>query len=40
MATTILASGTSSATSSDVTVAAGDVATIGLFATGEIPAGV
>ena len=40
MATTILASGTSSATSSNVTVAAGSVATVGIFATGAIPAGV
>lgn len=35
--TTILASGTSSATSTDVTVAAGSVAVVGIFATGAIP---
>ena len=38
--TTILAAGQSAATSTDVTVAAGSNATVGIFATGEIPAGV
>lgn len=37
---TILASAQTSATSTDVVVAAGDSVTIGLFATGSIPAGV
>ena len=37
---TILAANTTSATSSDVTVAAGAQVTIGIFATGTIPAGV
>ncbi len=40
MSTTILASGTTAADSSDVVVAAGSNATLGLFATGEIPTGV
>jgi len=38
--TTILAANTTPATSSDVVVAAGGVATIGLFASGTIPSGV
>ena len=37
MATTILAAGTGAATSSAVTVSAGSVATVGIFATGNIP---
>lgn len=40
MSTTILASGTTAADSSDVVVAAGSNATLGMFATGEIPTGV
>lgn len=40
MATTILSSGTAAGTSSNVVVAAGSNATVGMFATGEIPAGV
>jgi len=38
--TTILASAQTAATSSDVTVAAGANATVGIFATGQIPTGV
>jgi len=37
---TILASAQTAATSTDIVVAAGSVATIGIFATGAIPAGV
>jgi hypothetical protein len=37
---TILAAAQTAATSTDVTVAAGSVATIGIFAAGEIPDGV
>lgn len=38
--TTILASGTSSATSTDVTLGQGETVTIGLFASASIPPGV
>lgn len=38
--TTILAAGTSAATSSDVTVAAGSNAVVGIFAASAIPNGV
>lgn len=37
---TILAAAQTAATSSDVTVAAGSVLTVGIFATGDIPTGV